>query len=147
RDKGSDAEASEGTEFIEFSANTRMSGVDLPDGRILRKGATDAIRKFVTENGGHYPEETDRLVERVAKNGATPLVVAEGNRVLGVIALSDVIKTGIKERFAKLREMGIKTVMITGDNPVTAAAIAAEAGVDDFIAEATPEQKLDIIRK
>ncbi|MGB1476847.1 potassium-transporting ATPase subunit KdpB [Marinobacter adhaerens] len=147
RDKGSDAEASEGTEFIEFSANTRMSGVDLPDGRILRKGATDAIRKFVTENGGNYPQETDNLVDRVAKNGATPLVVAEGNRVLGVIALSDVIKSGIKERFAKLREMGVKTVMITGDNPVTAAAIAAEAGVDDFVAEATPEQKLDIIRK
>jgi len=147
RDKGSDAEASEGTEFIEFSANTRMSGVDLPDGRILRKGATDAIRKFVTENGGHYPQETDRLVDRVAKNGATPLVVSEGNRVLGVIALSDVIKSGIKERFAKLREMGVKTVMITGDNPITAAAIAAEAGVDDFVAEATPEQKLDIIRK
>lgn len=147
RDKGSDVEAAEGTEFIEFSANTRMSGVDLPDGRILRKGATDAIRKFVTENGGNYPQETDRLVDRVAKNGATPLVVAEGNRVLGVIALSDVIKSGIKERFAKLREMGVKTVMITGDNPVTAAAIAAEAGVDDFVAEATPEQKLDIIRK
>ncbi|WP_407658058.1 potassium-transporting ATPase subunit KdpB [Marinobacter alexandrii] len=147
RDKGSDAEASEGTEFIEFSANTRMSGVDLPDGRILRKGATDAIRKFVTENGGNYPQETDNLVDRVAKNGATPLVVAEGNRVLGVIALSDVIKSGIKERFAKLRDMGVKTVMITGDNPVTAAAIAAEAGVDDFVAEATPEQKLDIIRK
>nr|WP_218141214.1 potassium-transporting ATPase subunit KdpB [Marinobacter persicus] len=147
RDKGSDAEASEGTEFIEFSANTRMSGVDLPDGRILRKGATDAIRKFITENGGHYPQETDRLVDRVAKNGATPLVVSEDNRVLGVIALSDVIKSGIKERFAKLREMGVKTVMITGDNPVTAAAIAAEAGVDDFVAEATPEQKLDIIRK
>jgi len=147
RDKGSDAEASEGTEFIEFSANTRMSGVDLPDGRILRKGATDAIRKFVTEDGGNYPQETDNLVDRVAKNGATPLVVAEGNRVLGVIALSDVIKSGIKERFAKLRDMGVKTVMITGDNPVTAAAIAAEAGVDDFVAEATPEQKLDIIRK
>nr|BBJ04218.1 potassium-transporting ATPase ATP-binding subunit [Marinobacter nauticus] len=147
RDKGSDAEASEGTEFIEFSANTRMSGVDLPDGRILRKGATDAIRKFVTENGGNYPQETDNLVDRVAKNGATPLVVAEGNRVLGVIALSDVIKSGIKERFAKLRDMGVKTVMITGDNPVAAAAIAAEAGVDDFVAEATPEQKLDIIRK
>lgn len=147
RDKGSDVEAAEGTEFIEFSANTRMSGVDLPDGRILRKGATDAIRKFVTENGGNYPQETDRLVDRVAKNGATPLVVSEGNRVLGVIALSDVIKSGIKERFAKLREMGVKTVMITGDNPVTAAAIAAEAGVDDFVAEATPEQKLDIIRK
>ncbi|WP_410795979.1 potassium-transporting ATPase subunit KdpB [Marinobacter adhaerens] len=147
RDKGSDAEANEGTEFIAFSANTRMSGVDLPDGRILRKGATDAIRKFVTENGGNYPQETDKLVERVAKNGATPLVVAEGNRVLGVIALSDVIKSGIKERFAKLRDMGVKTVMITGDNPVTAAAIAAEAGVDDFVAEATPEQKLDIIRR
>lgn len=147
RDKGSDAEASEGTEFIEFSANTRMSGVDLPDGRILRKGATDAIKKFVTDNGGNYPQETDNLVDRVAKNGATPLVVAEGNRVLGVIALSDVIKSGIKERFAKLRDMGVKTVMITGDNPVTAAAIAAEAGVDDFITEATPEQKLDIIRK
>jgi K+-transporting ATPase ATPase B chain len=147
RDKGSDAEANVGTEFISFSANTRMSGVDLPDGRILRKGATDAIRKFVAENGGNYPQETDKLVERVAKNGATPLVVAEGNRVLGVIALSDVIKSGIKERFAKLRDMGVKTVMITGDNPVTAAAIAAEAGVDDFIAEATPEQKLDIIRK
>lgn len=147
RDKGSDAEAADGTEFIAFSANTRMSGVDLPGGRILRKGATDAIRKFVTENGGNYPRETDTLVDRVAKNGATPLVVAEGNRVLGVIALSDVIKTGIKERFAKLRDMGVKTVMITGDNPITAAAIAAEAGVDDFIAEATPEQKLDIIRK
>ncbi|ERS86589.1 hypothetical protein Q667_16230 [Marinobacter sp. C1S70] len=147
RDKGSDAEAADGTEFIAFSANTRMSGVDLPDGRILRKGATDAIRKFVTENGGNYPQETDTLVDRVAKNGATPLVVAEGNRVLGVIALSDVIKSGIKERFAKLRDMGVKTVMITGDNPITAAAIAAEAGVDDFIAEATPEQKLDIIRK
>lgn len=147
RDEGSDSEASEGTEFIEFSANTRMSGVDLPDGRILRKGATDAIKKFVTDNGGNYPQETDNLVDRIAKNGATPLVVAEGNRVLGVIALSDVIKSGIKERFAKLREMGVKTVMITGDNPVTAAAIAAEAGVDDFVAEATPEQKLDIIRK
>jgi len=147
RDKGSDAEAADGTEFIAFSANTRMSGVDLPDGRILRKGATDAIRKFVTENGGNYPQETDTLVDRVAKNGATPLVVAEGDRVLGVIALSDVIKSGIKERFAKLRDMGVKTVMITGDNPITAAAIAAEAGVDDFIAEATPEQKLDIIRK
>ncbi len=147
RDKGSDAEATEGTEFIEFSANTRMSGVDLPDGRILRKGATDAIRKFVTDNGGNYPQETDNLVDRVAKNGATPLVVAEDNRVLGVISLSDVIKSGIKERFAKLREMGVRTVMITGDNPVTAAAIAAEAGVDDFVAEATPEQKLDIIRK
>lgn len=146
RDTGSEAVATDGTSFIEFSAHTRMSGVDLPDGRILRKGATDAIRNLVTSNGGEYPQETDRLVERFAKNGATPLVVAEGSRVLGVIALSDVIKSGIKERFAKLREMGVKTVMITGDNPLTAAAIAAEAGVDDFIAEATPEQKLEIIR-
>lgn len=146
RDTGSEAVATDDTAFIEFSAQTRMSGVDLPDGRILRKGATDAIRKLVTGNGGEYPQETDRLVERFAKNGATPLVVAEGSRVLGVIALSDVIKSGIKERFAKLREMGVKTVMITGDNPLTAAAIAAEAGVDDFIAEATPEQKLEIIR-
>lgn len=147
RDMGCTAEAEEGTHFVEFSATTRMSGVDMPSGRVLRKGATDAIRRLVTENGGEYPAQTDRLVERVAKNGATPLVVAEGNRVLGVIALSDVIKSGIKERFAKLREMGVKTVMITGDNPVTAAAIAAEAGVDDFIAEATPEQKLEVIRK
>lgn len=146
RDTGSEAVATDDTSFIEFSAQTRMSGVDLPDGRILRKGATDAIRKLVTGNGGEYPQETERLVERFAKNGATPLVVAEGSRVLGVIALSDVIKSGIKERFAKLREMGVKTVMITGDNPLTAAAIAAEAGVDDFIAEATPEQKLEIIR-
>jgi K+-transporting ATPase ATPase B chain len=146
RDTGSEAVATDDTAFIEFSAQTRMSGVDLPDGRILRKGATDAIRKLVTGNGGEYPQETERLVERFAKNGATPLVVAEGSRVLGVIALSDVIKSGIKERFAKLREMGVKTVMITGDNPLTAAAIAAEAGVDDFISEATPEQKLEIIR-
>lgn len=147
RDNGSSAQTEEGAEFIEFSAHTRMSGVDLPDGRKLRKGATNAIRTLVTEKGGHYPLETDRLVERVAKNGATPLVVAEGNRILGVISLSDVIKPGMKERFGKLREMGVKTVMITGDNPITAAAIAAEAGVDDFVAEATPEQKLDIIRK
>lgn len=147
RDQGSSIQAEQNTQFVEFSAHTRMSGVDLPDGRELRKGATDAIRKRITELGGNYPQETDHLVERVAKQGATPLVVVSGNRVLGVIALSDVIKSGIKERFAKLREMGVKTVMITGDNPVTAAAIAAEAGVDDFIAEATPEQKLDMIRE
>lgn len=133
--------------YIEFSATTRISGVDLGNGRQLRKGATDAIRRFVTAVGGDYPAETDHLVEQVAKLGATPLVVAEGGRVLGVIALSDVVKSGIRERFAALREMGVRTVMITGDNPVTAAAIAAEAGVDDFIAEATPEQKLAIIRQ
>lgn len=147
RDNGCNLSAEAGTEFIEFSARTRMSGVDLPDGRRIRKGATDAIRHYVTENGGRYPDETERLVERVARQGATPLIVAEEKRVLGVIALSDVIKPGIKERFSRLREVGVRTVMITGDNPVTAAAIAAEAGVDDFVAEATPEQKLALIRE
>ncbi|PAU82021.1 K(+)-transporting ATPase subunit B [Halovibrio salipaludis] len=146
-DQGSTAKAGEDVRFVEFSATTRMSGIDFPDGRQLRKGATDAIRNFVVEKGGHYPDEADRLAERVAQKGATPLVVAEGGRVLGVIALSDVIKGGIRERFARLREMGVKTVMITGDNPTTAAAIAAEAGVDDFLAEATPEQKLKFIRE
>ncbi|XOZ32703.1 potassium-transporting ATPase subunit KdpB [Halomonadaceae bacterium KBTZ08] len=146
-DQGSTAQAGEDAQFVEFSATTRTSGIDFPDGRQLRKGATDAIRNFVVEQGGHYPDEADRLAERVAQKGATPLVVAEGGRVLGVIALSDVIKGGIRERFARLREMGVKTVMITGDNPTTAAAIAAEAGVDDFLAEATPEQKLAFIRE
>ena len=146
RERGAAAEAAPGTRFVEFSAHTRMSGVDLPDGREIRKGATDAIRRRVTELGGHYPERTDRLVERVARGGATPLVIASGSRVLGVVALSDVIKPGIAARFATLREMGVRTVMITGDNPITAAAIAAEAGVDDFVAEATPERKLEIIR-
>ena len=146
RERGVATEAAPGTRFVEFSAHTRMSGVDLPDGREIRKGATDAIRRRVTELGGHYPERTDRLVERVARGGATPLVIASGSRVLGVVALSDVIKPGIAARFATLREMGVRTVMITGDNPITAAAIAAEAGVDDFVAEATPERKLEIIR-
>lgn len=147
RAQGCTFHAEPDAQYIEFSATTRISGVDLNNGRQLRKGATDAIRRFVTAGGGDYPAETDHLVEQVAKLGATPLVVAEGSRVLGVIALSDVVKSGIRERFAALREMGVRTVMITGDNPVTAAAIAAEAGVDDFIAEATPEQKLAIIRQ
>ncbi|MCG8518875.1 MAG: potassium-transporting ATPase subunit KdpB [Pseudomonadales bacterium] len=147
RAQGCTVHAEPDARYIEFSATTRISGVDLSNGRQLRKGATDAIRRFVTAGGGDYPAETDHLVEQVAKLGATPLVVAEGGRVLGVIALSDVVKSGIRERFAALREMGVRTVMITGDNPVTAAAIAAEAGVDDFIAEATPEQKLAIIRQ
>ncbi|UDL06960.1 potassium-transporting ATPase subunit KdpB [Marinobacter sp. CA1] len=147
RAQGCTVHAEPDAQYIEFSATTRISGVDLGNGRQLRKGATDAIRRFVTAGGGDYPAETDHLVEQVAKLGATPLVVAEGGRVLGVIALSDVVKSGIRERFAALREMGVRTVMITGDNPVTAAAIAAEAGVDDFIAEATPEQKLAIIRQ
>jgi K+-transporting ATPase ATPase B chain len=128
--------------FIPFSAQTRMSGVDHGDRRI-RKGAPDAIIQF-TGNG--LPQDVRNTVDEIAKKGATPLVVAEGARVLGVIALSDIVKTGIKERFAEMRRMGIKTVMITGDNPLTAAAIAAEAGVDDFLAEATPEAKLALIR-
>lgn len=132
--------------FIPFSAQTRMSGVDMGERRI-RKGAADAMRRSVAVAGGVFPKETEASVARVAKEGATPLVVAEGNRVLGVVALSDIIKPGIRERFGELRRMGIRTVMITGDNPLTAAAIAAQAGVDDFLAEATPEAKLALIRR
>lgn len=133
-------------EFIEFTAQTRMSGVNL-DGRQIRKGATDSISRFVAEQGGVMPMEITTIVEDVSKQGGTPLVVAEGSKVLGVIQLKDIVKGGMKQRFAQMREMGIKTVMITGDNPLTAASIAAEAGVDDFLAEATPEQKLAYIRK
>jgi potassium-transporting ATPase ATP-binding subunit len=133
-------------EFVPFSAQTRMSGVNL-DGREIRKGAADAVEGFVDESGGQMPGEVTSEVERVAKEGGTPLVVAEGREALGVIYLKDVVKGGMKERFAELRRMGIKTVMITGDNPLTAAAIAAEAGVDDFLAEATPEDKLRLIRE
>ena len=132
--------------FHKFSAQTRMSGVDL-DGRTIRKGAADAIRKFVGEQGGPWPASASDLVDTVARRGATPLVVADGKRVLGVIELRDIVKGGIRERFAELRQMGIKTVMVTGDNRLTAAAIAAEAGVDEFLAEATPEAKLDLIRR
>ncbi|MBE7486140.1 MAG: potassium-transporting ATPase subunit KdpB [Polyangiaceae bacterium] len=134
-----------GARFVPFSAHTRMSGVDL-DGREIRKGATDAIEAYVREKGGSMPADVKRSVEEISHQGGTPLVVAEGSRVLGVIQLKDIVKGGIKERFAELRKMGIKTVMITGDNPLTAAAIAAEAGVDDFLAEATPQAKLDLIR-
>jgi len=134
-----------GARFVPFSASTRMSGVDL-SGRMLRKGAADAIERLVRERGGMVPPEVRAAVDDVARNGGTPLVVAEGKQVLGVIQLSDVVKTRIRDRFAELRRMGIRTVMITGDNPVTAAAIAAEAGVDDFLAEATPEAKLALIR-
>ena len=133
-------------EFISFSAQTRMSGVDF-DGKKIRKGAADAIKRFVEEQGGHMPQPTQADVDRIAREGGTPLVVAENDRVLGVIQLKDIVKGGMKNRFAQLREMGIKTVMITGDNPLTAAAIAAEAGVDDYLAEATPEMKLSYIRK
>lgn len=132
--------------FVPFSAHTRMSGVNI-EGREIRKGAADAIEAYVQKQGGALPGEVKATVEKVAREGGTPLVVAEGAKVLGVIYLKDVIKGGIKERFARLRRMGIKTVMITGDNPLTAAAIAAEAGVDDFLAEATPEAKLKLIRE
>ncbi len=116
-----------------------MSGVNVHD-RMIRKGSVDALRRHIASNQGYFPPEVDKLVEDVAKTGGTPLVVSEGSRVLGVVALKDIVKGGIKERFAELRRMGIKTVMITGDNRLTAAAIAAEAGVDDFLAEATPKR-------
>ena len=132
--------------FHKFSAQTRMSGVDL-DGRRLRKGAADAVRRFIETEGGVWPAKVTSMVDDVARGGATPLVVADGRRVLGVVELRDIVKLDIRERFAELREMGIKTVMVTGDNPLTAAAIAAEAGVDEFLAEATPEAKLELIRK
>lgn len=135
-----------GAEFIPFTAQTRMSGVNL-DGRQIRKGAPDAIRLYVESRGGHFSPAAQAAVDWVAQEGATPLAVAEGPHVLGIIELKDIVKGGIKERFAELRHMGIKTVMITGDNPLTAAAIAAEAGVDDFLAQATPEAKLKLIRE
>jgi K+-transporting ATPase ATPase B chain len=132
--------------FHKFSAQTRMSGVDF-GGRQIRKGAADAIRKFVEAAHGNWPTAVGETVDSVARRGATPLVVADGARVLGVIELRDIVKGGIRERFAELRQMGIKTVMVTGDNRLTAAAIAAEAGVDEFLAEATPEAKLELIRR
>ncbi|MBX7138092.1 MAG: potassium-transporting ATPase subunit KdpB [Oligoflexia bacterium] len=135
-----------GAEFVPFSAQTRMSGVNFA-GKQIRKGAADAIAAFVAAWGEKIPQSILALVEEVAKQGATPLVVAEDRRVLGVIQLKDVVKGGMKSRFEQLRRLGIKTVMITGDNPLTAAAIAAEAGVDDFLAEATPEMKLKLIRR
>jgi K+-transporting ATPase ATPase B chain len=133
-------------EFVPFSAVTRMSGVNL-DGRIIRKGSTDAIAAFLKENGGSLPDEVRAAVETVARSGGTPLVVAENRQALGVIHLKDIVKGGMKERFAQLRSMGIRTIMITGDNPLTAAAIAREAGVDDFLAEAKPKDKMDLIRR
>jgi len=132
--------------FVPFSAQTRMSGVDLIDRRI-RKGASESVKAWVISQGGTYPDEVAAVVEKISRDGGTPLVVAENKRVLGVILLKDIVKGGIKERFEQLRAMGIRTVMITGDNPLTAAAIAAEAGVDDFIAQAKPEDKLARIRK
>ena len=144
-----------GATFVHFSAQTRMSGVNLPGDqckpgepcRHIRKGAADSIRQHIEAQGGKWPAELKTLVDDVARRGSTPLVVAEGDKALGVIELKDIVKGGIKERFIELRQMGIKTIMITGDNRLTAAAIAAEAGVDDFLAEATPEAKLNLIRQ
>jgi potassium-transporting ATPase ATP-binding subunit len=143
---GASPEAPEGARFIPFTAQTRMSGVDL-DGTSIRKGAPDAVLAMLQDCGKAIPPELKSTVESVAHSGGTPLVVARNGEVLGVIHLKDIVKGGIKERFAQLRKMGIKTVMITGDNPLTAAAIAAEAGVDDFLAQATPEAKLKLIRQ
>jgi potassium-transporting ATPase ATP-binding subunit len=138
--------ASQEAQFIPFTAQTRMSGVNL-DGREIRKGAADAITNYLSQHGTVMPKEIQSAVEKIARAGGTPLVVAENQRALGVIHLKDIVKGGIRERFDQLRAMGIKTVMITGDNPLTAAAIAREAGVDDFLAEATPKDKMDLIRK
>ena len=145
KEQGEKVHEPEQAEFIPFNASTRISGLNLVDGQQIRKGALDAILKFTAQDISRHSELKTR-VEQVASKGATPLVVAYGQNLLGVIELSDVIKAGIKEKFARLREMGIKTVMVTGDNPLTAAAIAAEAGVDDYIAEARPEDKLNCIR-
>ena len=135
-----------GMEFIPFTAATRMSGVNY-EGNEIRKGAADSVRTYVEAAGGVFSQECDEAVERIAKAGGTPLVVTKNCRVLGVVYLKDIIKSGVKEKFADLRRMGIKTIMVTGDNPLTAAAIAAEAGVDDFLTEATPEGKLEKIRE
>ena len=132
--------------FIPFTAQTRMSGVDI-DGRRIRKGATESVMEFVHEHGGTVPTELTDITDRISRSGGTPLVVADRDRALGVIHLKDVVKGGMRERFEQLRAMGIRTVMITGDNPLTAAAIAAEAGVDDFLAQATPKDKMDLIKK
>ena len=142
-----DGEAPQGSTFIEFTAQNRMSGVDLPDGSKIRKGAPDTLARHVQEQGGTIPEGYQTAVDAIASGGATPLAVSEGNRIIGVIKLEDILKPGISERFVRLRQMGLRVVMVTGDNPLTAKAIAQQAGVDDFIAQATPEAKLAYIRK
>ncbi|PYY17963.1 MAG: K(+)-transporting ATPase subunit B, partial [Acidobacteria bacterium] len=135
-----------GVEFVPFTAQTRMSGVNF-NGRQVRKGAADSIQRYLRENGGEIPKDLQLSIDTIARSGGTPLVVAERSRAMGVIHLKDVVKGGMKERFTQLRAMGIRTVMITGDNPLTAAAIAREAGVDDFLAQATPKDKMDLIRR
>jgi len=142
-----EAEVPAGARFVEFTAQTRMSGVDLPDGRRVRKGAPDAVLRHVQQGNGHVPAGVQEQVNAVASQGATPLLVCEGNRLTGLVVLEDILKPGMRDRFERLRRMGLRTVMVTGDNPLTAKAIAHEAGVDDFIAQATPEAKLAYIRK
>jgi K+-transporting ATPase ATPase B chain len=138
--------ASHEAEFIAFTAQTRMSGVNI-DGREIRKGATESVKQYVIDHGGRFPQKAIDITEQIARSGGTPLVVADGSRVMGVIHLKDIVKGGMRERFNQMRTMGIRTVMITGDNPLTAAAIAAEAGVDDFLAQATPKDKLELIKR
>jgi K+-transporting ATPase ATPase B chain len=140
-------EAPPGSRFVEFTAQTRMSGIDLPDGRVIRKGASDAVIRYVQGQSGALPNRLKEQVDSVAAHGATPLLVCEGNRIAGMVVLEDILKPGIAERFERLRRMGLRTVMVTGDNPLTAKSIAQKAGVDDYIAEATPEAKLAYIRK
>jgi K+-transporting ATPase ATPase B chain len=142
-----DATLGDDGNFVEFKAETRMSGIDLSDGRQVRKGAVDSIRRWVVAQGGAIPQDLQRTTDRIANEGGTPLAVAVGKRIFGVIYLKDTVKPGMRERFERLREMGIKTIMCTGDNPLTAATIAREAGVDDFIAESKPEDKIAVIRR
>lgn len=142
-----DEKVAEGGEFIEFKAETRMSGIDLKDGRKVRKGAVDAVRRWVASQGGPIPADLDARGESIAREGGTPLAVAVDDRIIGLIYLKDTVKPGMRERFEQLRKMGIKTIMCTGDNPLTAATIALEAGVDDFIAESKPEDKIAVIRR
>ncbi|MCB5931205.1 HAD-IC family P-type ATPase, partial [[Eubacterium] rectale] len=137
----------EGARMIQFTAETKCSGINLSDGTEIRKGAFDTIRKMTEEAGNPFPKEAEEIIDKVAGNGGTPLVVCINRKGVGVIELQDIIKPGIEERFERLRKMGVKTVMVTGDNPSTARYIAEKAGVDDFIAEAKPEDKLSYIRK
>lgn len=146
-DRSYDRSLGDGGEFVEFKAQTRMSGIDLRDGRRVRKGAVDSVKKWVVSNGGHIPVDLDSSSDAIARLGGTPLAVAVDNMIYGLIYLKDIVKPGMKERFDELRQMGIKTIMCTGDNPLTAATIAREAGVDDFIAESTPEDKIEVIRR
>ena len=147
RNMGDDSKEIENAVFYEFTAQTRMSGVDLPSGDKVRKGAFDAIKQYAVENGGKIPSDLQEIVEKISSLGGTPLVVCKNNKILGVIYLKDTVKPGMRERFERLREIGIKTIMCTGDNPLTAATIAEEAGVDGFIAECKPEDKIDVIKK